>query len=219
MSLYEELGVPKDASPEAVKRAYRKRAQQTHPDKEGGSEEEFKAVNRAYVVLSDPTKRKRYDETGDLGEGPITSAAQMATQALASVLFQVLEHEDVDYEDVVAVMRTHFEQKMKEYRAQIAGADRLLAKHERTLKRFKRKGEGENLLAQFLQSKINQVKAEIVDKEGAIKVGEDALGLLKDYEYEHDKRQVQTPQTTGSQSMEEMMASYFKKHPQQWRNL
>jgi DnaJ-class molecular chaperone len=63
-SLYEKLGVSKDASPEQVKNAYKKLAIQHHPDK-GGDIEKFKEISAAYDTLSDADKRRNYDQTGD----------------------------------------------------------------------------------------------------------------------------------------------------------
>ena len=64
--LYEILGVSRDATPDDVKRAYRRKARESHPDA-GGDEETFKQVTHAYQVLSDPEKRARYDRFGDDG--------------------------------------------------------------------------------------------------------------------------------------------------------
>jgi curved DNA-binding protein len=65
---YKILGVEKTATPEKIKKAYRKLAQQYHPDKTKGdkaAEEKFKEINEAQSVLTDPEKRKQYDRYGE----------------------------------------------------------------------------------------------------------------------------------------------------------
>lgn len=69
---YEILEVSKTASPEEIKKAYRKKAIQYHPDKNPDNkeaEEKFKEAAEAYEVLSDPDKRSRYDQFGHAGMG------------------------------------------------------------------------------------------------------------------------------------------------------
>lgn len=66
---YEVLGVPKSASADEIKKAFRRKAIELHPDKEGGDETKFKEVNEAYEVLKDQQKRQRYDQFGHAGVG------------------------------------------------------------------------------------------------------------------------------------------------------
>lgn len=63
-SYYDILGVPKTASEEDIKKAFRKLAQKFHPDKKGGDEKRFKEASEAYAVLSDKKKRAEYDAYG-----------------------------------------------------------------------------------------------------------------------------------------------------------
>lgn len=70
---YEVLGVGKDASPEDIKKAYRKKAMQYHPDRNPGdkdAEAKFKEVGEAYEVLSDADKKAKYDQYGFAGVDP-----------------------------------------------------------------------------------------------------------------------------------------------------
>lgn len=87
---YQLLGVPKDATPDAIKKAYRKLAMQYHPDRNPGdkaAEDKFKQVSEAYAVLSDTDKRKRYDTFG--------SAEQFSQNVNMEDIFQGVDWDDL----------------------------------------------------------------------------------------------------------------------------
>ena len=69
---YEILGISKEASEEDVRKSFRKKALEFHPDrnKDPGAEQKFKEVNEAYQILMDSEKRARYDRYGHAGLGP-----------------------------------------------------------------------------------------------------------------------------------------------------
>ena len=68
---YQILGVPRNASQEEIKKAYRRLAMQFHPDRNPGNEkwanEKFKEINEAFGILGDPEKRRQYDQFGTVG--------------------------------------------------------------------------------------------------------------------------------------------------------
>ena len=68
---YDILGIARDASEEEIRKAFRKKALDYHPDrnKSPGASEQFKEVNEAYQVLTDPERRRRYDRFGHAGAG------------------------------------------------------------------------------------------------------------------------------------------------------
>jgi len=61
---YTILGIPRTASEDEIKKAFRKLAHEHHPDKKTGNEAKFKEINEAYQILSDPKKRSNYDNFG-----------------------------------------------------------------------------------------------------------------------------------------------------------
>jgi curved DNA-binding protein len=86
---YKTLGVDRQATPDAIKRAYRQKASLYHPDKEGGSKVKFQEVEEAYRTLSDPAKRQQYDNpspfNGGGGFGPFAQNAGFDIDSIFSM--------------------------------------------------------------------------------------------------------------------------------------
>jgi curved DNA-binding protein len=95
---YATLGVDRKADGKAMKKAYRKLAQQYHPDRNPGdkqAEERFKKIAEAYAVLSDPEKRRQYDQFGDSGFHQRFSQEDIFRNADFSDLFGSFGGEDL----------------------------------------------------------------------------------------------------------------------------
>ncbi|MFB6182675.1 MAG: molecular chaperone DnaJ, partial [Candidatus Nanohaloarchaea archaeon] len=89
---YEVLGVSENAPQEEIKKAYRKKAKKYHPDSnsEEADEEKFKKINKAYDVLSDEEKRKKYDQFGKQAvEGNASSGQRRAASSFQDIFEQI----------------------------------------------------------------------------------------------------------------------------------
>ncbi len=87
-NFYDLLGVDPSADQDTIKKAYRRRARELHPDANPGdaeAEEQFKLVSRAYEVLSDPEQRARYDRFGESGLGGASGGDPFGTGGLGDI--------------------------------------------------------------------------------------------------------------------------------------
>ena len=182
-SLYDTLGVGKDADPEEVKRAYRRRAKQTHPDA-GGKTEEFQAVAAAYQVLADPARRRQYDETGAAGE--VVDEEAQVLNLVGNLVFQIIEAVDVAHVDVIDLARQEVKKAIKDTQAQRQQHQKAIAKRERAAKRLLRRKAGANRLGMMLEHEIAKMKAGLAQAAKAIEIRERMLKMLDDYDYKVD---------------------------------
>jgi len=81
---YNVLGVDKRATPDDIKKAFRKLAHKYHPDKGGTDESKFKEITEAYSVLSDDKKRREYDTYGQAFAGSTGSRRAGSTRSISS---------------------------------------------------------------------------------------------------------------------------------------
>jgi curved DNA-binding protein CbpA len=192
--LYKTLGVSRDASIDDIKAAYKAKAKKEHPDV-GGNEEKFKEINEAYGVLSDPEKRRRYDETGEHGNG--VSIVEAAVAHLKSMMLQVIK-ENCDPTTTnsprqfrkqpmgnVCTIETCLNKQIEETKKQISEAGTLLSKllKEKTKVRLKEKAsQSFNIYAAVADDAIGGANKYLLAAKNQKEMLEMALKLLNDYE-------------------------------------
>ena len=185
---YAELGVGKEAGAAEIKTAFRRKAKASHPD-HGGTKGAFENVKRAHLVLSDPDRRKSYDETGSCDDGPKESIADQAHTVLSGLISALLDGEqDPNASPLVDVMIDYIDTQIAEIMRTKNPLAGKIAKAKRMAKKFKRKGKrpGDNLLARMTQWKVEAMTAKVEQMDRTILVMQTAKDILKDYGFEAD---------------------------------
>lgn len=185
MSLYDDLGVAKDASKEVIKKAFRKKAQTAHPDK-GGDADKFYQIVKAGKVLTDDEKRKRYDETGADDEAADPNAEALTN--LAGFFLKVVEENEGEYVDLFDLVRKEVVKGIEAWSGIIRGHEGKLAKLEKVVKRTKKKGAGDNFFKSLIDQQILKQKGAIESAKKNVETGHRMKKLLDEYEYEVSKR-------------------------------
>ena len=191
MTLYGDLGIPKDASEAAVKQSYRSCAKATHPDR-GGDRNEFQRVLLAYKVLSDPAKRAEYDRTGEVPVDVPDQTMQKIIQTVAQVFDAALgglvnSGRNPTEHDLAHEMRDVVKKRIKQIETDRKGPEKILAVLTTLLGRFE-VAEGENDMEALIANQVEGVKRTLSAMEADKEFNESVLAFLKQFKYRHDKK-------------------------------
>lgn len=190
-ALYEALGVSPKATPDQIKKAYRKLSKTAHPDA-GGTVEQFQKIQEAYANLKDPDKRAYYDRTGKTSNENIDEARGQALGLLSNLLHQALNAGDaIFYEDLIAHMRNSVKDNIAKMKEQTKKIDEVSARCKKMQGRFTRKKAQDNPLESFLSGTISMLEMQKLSVSRQCEFHKLALDILSDYEFRADKR----PQT------------------------
>lgn len=184
MSLYDDLGVDTDATPDQIKASYRTLAQRHHPDKEGGDKEKFQAVQNAYAILSDPERRDRYDDTGNAG--PVPDITTEAMTAMAEILVQVVDQVDVEKNNVVTIMKDHVAMLTRDANTKHENIEHGISKCMSAITRLRVKDGSDNFARQVLQNRVADQKKAFAAIEHRLEVLAKIKEMLDLYEYKVD---------------------------------
>lgn len=170
-NLYDILDIAPDADNDTVRAAYRRKAQQTHPDREGGDEDAFKAVNEAYETLIDGERRAYYDATGR-SQKP-KGLDEQALAQLTQLFGQWMENKvDVEHSNFVEDMRAAVN-------SNLAPRRQALRRRKNAFERLSFKGAKTSPLHNLAAQQIAQLEQQVA-------VGERMLEMLEDYSYAAD---------------------------------
>lgn len=191
--LYADLGLAADASPEEIKAAHRRMVKSTHPDA-GGSREAFDRVQLAHNILSDHSRRQRYDETGATSEvDPMQLARAQAMSTVAGKMNVLISDPAVDPRsyDLVLGIRELITEERRTAEASIRESSMMQARLRQFERRLKRKKglAGGDAITPMISSQIAAHSQRILAIQDAIKVLAMAAELVEEYVYETDPAQ------------------------------
>jgi curved DNA-binding protein CbpA len=180
---YAALGLPRDATPEQVNEAYRRQAKAAHPD-QGGTVEEFTALKRAHLVLSDPGRRAKYDRTGEVDDGasnPDVKALEIIMAVLSAVF---TSDQDVLHTDLRAIIVENIQRNRGEPVKALSKNQTAIGRARRAQKRFIKKGDGENIIARMIGSYIADAELGAERLQQQIAILDRALEIVQDYRFD-----------------------------------
>ncbi len=182
MTLYEILGVKKDADKKEIRKAYLKLSKIHHPDK-GGDEEEFKKISDAYNILSDLDMRKAYDEGGTLEK--LKNDANALMQKVFSIFEETIQaHGFVpDHTDLFKNMRGKCNEKDQRMNKDINTVEGEIRNIESIQKRLKNADLFVNYLDNSKEDRKYRIKKIEKEKDYLTQI----LNFIENCEYEIDE--------------------------------
>ena len=190
MSLYDDLGVGKDASLADIRSAYRKRAMDCHPDL-GGDRDEFERIQNAYDVLSNAELRARYDETGETAAGPDNNFSEVS-QIVIAAFDHVVAQAGAKFQetDLITATCTALRAQKKGLLDSIANAAAERTKLEDILERLKFAGSGPDILSGTLRQRIRSYESGIAAAERKAEQIDEATAYLGAYGFQWQRAEL-----------------------------
>lgn len=202
-NLYSILGVNKDATQEELKKAYRDKSKELHPDKPGGDKEKMQNIAKAYEILSNPDKRKLYDITGETDKDPIDM--QVNDEVVNIFMLAISDpNSDIRHENILRKCKGIAYQNITKQRQNILIASRALKLLEEVLKRVSSKDGVPNVIGASVEAEIDSVKGQILVMEESLKLFDLVHKAFDLYSYTTDKPKSSDPADIVSYMIEHL---------------
>lgn len=176
---YQVLGIRKNAKQSTIKRAYRRLALIHHPDK-GGDPEQFKRITEAYTVLSNETKRAKYDA----GEDYTVDVADLATKKIKNAFLEIIEMgRDADSVEIITAIICN--EKSRQERT----IQQLKAYYERNhnlIDKVKPKHDQPNIFNDVINDTLIQISRQMKAAGHEIAICDEAAKIISGYYYKKE---------------------------------
>lgn len=188
--LYSALGVPRDADPAMIKKAYRRKARETHPDRNPGNaaaSQQFAMVSTAYRVLSDQEQRERYDRTGDAPRNVGDQHNERRSQLLQLFLQLIESCPDVAHNDLVKHAGDVLNNAQDQARRQVKQLQAKLEKRRAATERLSRVDGKPDQLLVIMRAQLTLDEQAVRRAEDTIAQQDEMRKLLAEYAYKVEK--------------------------------
>ena len=212
------LGVDEDADEKTIRKAYRKKAKELHPDRNNGDREKEKAMidlNYAYKLLTDPEAFARFKATGDRPEyDSIDREALRILNDLASSFIDHMIDGDAfrpSYVNPVEKIEKKMTESISEFESKISSSEKRIKKLEKLSEKLKKgfkKAPQINLFLTNVKTRIDALNNEILYFRKQIEIIRRILTFLTEYEYfnEDDKKAADEYVNVGNRLLEKIGA-------------
>ena len=193
--LYDMLDIDRHATPEEIKRAYYTRAKQLHPDR-GGDPKEFNDLHNAYLTLSDPFKKKRYDQTGEHIKTTFSAdinLMQGANELIAIKFDAMIQKHKIDtiHMDIVGDIKSSIKKDIDGMRNNIKNLKESVKFLKKLNKRIKYKGGSINMMEAMIIGIIVANEKSVDDLKKRTERYKVALKVMNNYTFAPEPKQQQ----------------------------
>lgn len=188
---YEALGVPTDATPEEIRRAHREGALRCHPDR-GGDKVKFQQLQVSYRILSDPDKRKQYDESGKDCDAPANEHV-IVYQTLATLFETALSAcvksgKSPIYQDLMKDIACSLKNREASSKTRLASLNRASKELKEVASRISINNGAPDIFRNVLEKELQQVLVAVESLEKELKMIENCSLALQNYSYRFEQR-------------------------------
>ena len=186
MNLYEKLGVKNNATKEEIKKAYRRKANKSHPDKSTGNVKEFQEIKKAFEILSDPVRRLNYDKNGTVEEE--LTLEEIAKQSLINMFQQLIariQPSQLLTMDIIGVMAEEIRKKQTVVKENIKTNTRKIKEFQKLKKSIKK--DFNNIFIDSIENEILKIQKNEKELKQLCEVGNILLSILGECEIENQE--------------------------------
>jgi hypothetical protein len=199
MNPYKTLNIKKEATDQDIKFAYRQLSKHYHPDVNNGQSQKFMEINLAYKVLSDPIKRKLYDDEGIILDDNPNHVDNIVRNRLAQIanawLDLCMKGQKVDLKEMVLA---NLKQGQSEITNNNVNMKRTILLLEDMYKKLTYKDENKSIVHNVIKSRIEGLKKGMKQNENELTVIKNIRLIIVEYEYEQEEELITIMTGTSS---------------------